>query len=115
MTNVLALKWFRLLLGSAGLLVWLAWYLIVGFTHRDLRRLRIPLRISVFLLVAGWVGFLVTDYERIASILQANWLFLICAGNWLTLHYRTTPPTMITTLGLSDSQSTGARDGVSGQ
>jgi hypothetical protein len=100
---MLALKWFRLLIGSVGLLVWLASYVAVRFGHRDLRRWRAPLLVSAFVLVPVWAGFLVTDNDRITSALQENWLGLMCASNWLALHYRSTPPTTITTLGLSDS------------
>lgn len=112
---MLALKWFRLVIGSVGLLVWLALYVAVRLGHRDLRRWRVPLMASGLALAPVWVGFLVTDHDRIASALQGNFLGLMCASNWLALHYRVTPPTTITTLGLSDSQTAGTRNEASDQ
>jgi hypothetical protein len=112
---MLALKWFRLLIGSVGLLVWLALYVVVRFGHRDLRRWRAPLMVSALVLAPVWAGFLVTDHNHIASALQGNWLGLMCASNWLALHYRVTPPSTITTLGLSDSQNARTRNDASDQ
>lgn len=112
---MLALKWFRLVIGSVGLLVWLALYVVVRFGRRDLRRWRMPLQVLALMLVPVWLGFLVTDHDRISSALQENWLGLMCASNWLALHYRVTPPTTITTLGLTDSQNATTRSDASDQ
>jgi hypothetical protein len=112
---VLAFKWFRFVIGSVGLLVWLALYVVVRVGRRDLRRWRMPLQVLALMLVPFWLGFLITDHDRIASALQENWLGLMCASNWLALHYRGTPPTTITTLGLSDSQNATTRNDASDQ
>jgi hypothetical protein len=112
---MLALKWFRLVIGSVGLLIWLALYVVVRFGRRDLRRWRAPLQVLALVLVPVWLGFLITEHDGIASALQGNWLGLMCASNWLALHYRATPPTTITTLGLSDSQNATTRNDASDQ
>jgi hypothetical protein len=114
-SNMLSLKWFRLVIGSVGLLVWLALYVAARFGRRDLRRWRAPLLVLALALVPAWIGFLITDHDHIASALQGNWLGLMCASNWLALHYRVTPPTTITTLGLSDSQNATTRSDASDQ
>ena len=107
---MLALKWFRLVIGSVGLLLWLALYLAARFGHRDLRRWRVPLQVLALVLVPFWLGSLLTDHERIATVLQGNWLGLMCASNWLALRYRVTPSNRMTTLNLSDTQNAKARN-----
>ena len=114
-SNMFALKWFRLSIGSVGLLVWLALYVAVRFGRRDLRRWRTPLLVLAFVLVPFWLVFVVTDHDRIASALQGNWLGLMCASNWLARHYRVTPPPTIMSLSLSGSQNAGTRNDASDQ
>lgn len=114
-SDVFAPKWFRLVIGSVGLLVWLGLYIAVRVGHRDLRGWRKPLTATALLLALFWVGFVATDHTHIASALQGNWLGLMCASNWLALHYRVAPPTTVTTLGLSDSQNADTRNDASDQ
>ena len=102
-------KWFGLAISLMGALVWLVLYAFARFGHRDVSRWRTPLQVAGIVLALVWLGCFIAGYERVANLLEPNWLGLFCASNWLASRYRLTSPT-ITTLNLSEHASDAHND-----
>jgi hypothetical protein len=84
---MLADRWFRLALGSIGLFVWRALYVLARFGYRDVRRWRNPLLVAGFVLAVAWVGLWTTGHEHLAYVFFLNYLGFFFASGWVKRRY----------------------------
>jgi hypothetical protein len=110
---MLADRWFRLALGSIGLLLWLVLYMLARFGHRDVRRWKNPLLVAGLVLAVAWAGLWITDHEHLADVFLLNYLGFWFAAGWLARRYGLAAygletPNSMTILNLSGDPPTSA-------
>jgi hypothetical protein len=76
-------KWFRLLFGSSGFLVWLAMYLVARFGGRDVRSLKTPILIVAVPLFGAWIAAEAADRSQLVTVFSLNFWGLYGAYMWL--------------------------------
>jgi hypothetical protein len=102
---MVASKWLQMALGSLGMLIWLALYVLARFANRDMRRWETRVVATMVGLVVVWAGLRVTDHNHhIANVFLLNFLGLVCAWNWLRMRHRRTDANAMTILNLSGNR-----------